>query len=96
MLVRKLEAHLNTADLCAAGLAEQNKQMDKRVTALEKIAATAEARATAAEARSTEAEAREAAWQQQLDWAKWQKTVSAPTAPLRQASYASVTRGTQR
>ena len=96
-LVRQLEAHLNTADLCAAGLAEQNKQMDARVTALEKLAAAAVARATAAEASATAAVAREATWQQQLDWSKWQKTVSAPAgAPLRQASYASVTGGTQR
>ena len=56
----------------------------------------ADTRATTSEARATAAEAREATWQKQLDWSKWQKTVSAPAAPLRQASYASVTGGTQR
>ena len=38
---KQLESRLNTADLCATELAEQNKQRDARITALEEIAVAA-------------------------------------------------------
>ena len=72
--VRQLEADLSTADLCTAELAEQLKQITTRISTVEKNAAAAEARATAMEAR-------EAEWQKQVDWSKWQKTVSGSQPP---------------
>ena len=88
--IRQLEAQLFAAHALAADLAQQVAAEKAARLTLEADFNKLKGRFTTLEARSEAAEAREAAWQQQIDWSEWQTTATAP------ASYASVTRGTQR